>query len=338
MAATKVVAAAPVYSELDITLSVCAFMAASAGMSIANKMAVNALPLPLMLVGIQCLFTAVLVPIVAWKTVNMGSWSDKLRWFPVSILFVGMLGTSMVALQHCSLGTAVVVRLLSPVLSVAVESTFNRAKFVITPWTIVALATIIGGVALYAVFQSGLSGETIGIVFMVLNMLIGTSERLMQRFLMVENPVNMSDTGFMIYNNSVCFLAMPMLMGIFHEWGSVQAITNVTPVGWTFILWSCLCGASISYVGFRAQRRISATSFLIVANLNKLLVVAFGIIVLGEVYKPLAAIGAFVSLLGGAIYTWDRKMNAKKVQQEQQAPAKKLTEEEEPLIDEEEEV
>mmetsp|Transcript_1064 Transcript_1064/g.1507 ORF Transcript_1064/g.1507 Transcript_1064/m.1507 type:complete len:349 (+) Transcript_1064:1-1047(+) len=297
------------YSEMDVAMSVVMFMAASAGMSIANKMAVDALGMPLLLVGLQCAFTAVIVPVVAYKTVNLGSWSDKLRWLPVSLLFVGMLATSMVALHHCSLGTAVVIRMLSPVLSVIVESFFSNSKFVVTRYTILALAVIISGVVSYGVFQKGIHAETIGIVFMFANMFVGTSERLAQRFLMVESPVNMSDTGFMIYNNAVCALTMPIMMVAFGEFDMNIAGTfaSVAPSGWAFVFWSCLCGLSISYVGFRAQRRISATSFLIIVNLNKILVVAFGIVVLGEVYNPLAAIGAFLALLGGGIYTWDRK-------------------------------
>merc|ERR550514_1688694 len=72
------------------------------------------------------------------------------------------------------------------------------------------------------------------------------------------------------------------------------------------IMWSSLCGACISYTAFRAQRRISATSFLVVVNMNKFVVVGYGILVLGEAYKPLAAIGCALALLGGAYYSWDR--------------------------------
>merc|ERR1712070_331023 len=113
------------------------------------------------------------------------------------------------------------------------------------------------------------------------------------------NPVDMSDTGLMLYNNTVCMLAMPLLMFVFNEWSNVDNFVKVTGPGWGFIIWSCLCGACISYTAFRAQRRISATSFLVVVNMNKFVVV-------GEAYKPLAAIGCALALLGGAYYSWDR--------------------------------
>ena len=293
------------YAYLDVLLSVIAFMAASAGMAIANKMAVTALGLPMLLVGIQCAST-LLILIPAYKTINLGSWRDKVRWFPVSLLFVGMLGTSMVAYQLCSLGTVVVIRMISPLLGLLVEASFNRAKFIASAHTFMSLGVIMAGVILYAIFQKGISGEVLGIFFMIANMFVATAERLCQRYLMAENPVDMSDTGLMLYNNTVCMLAMPLLMFVFNEWSNVDNFVKVTGPGWGFIIWSCLCGACISYTAFRAQRRISATSFLVVVNMNKFVVVGYGILVLGEAYKPLAAIGCALALLGGAYYSWDR--------------------------------
>jgi len=303
-------------------------MAASAGMAIANKMAVSALKLPMLLVGIQCAVTiGIIIPF--YKTVRLGSMNDKMRWFPVSILFVGMLATSMVAYQYCTLGTVVVIRMISPLLGLLVEISFNRAKFVASPHTFASLGVIMVGVILYAIFQKGIGAEVIGIIFMIANMFIATGERLAQRYLMAESPVDMSDTGLMVYNNTICAIAMPAMMALFKEWGDLDNFKDVTPAGWGFIVWSCLCGACISYTAFRAQRRISATSFLVIVNMNKFVVVAYGILVLGESYKPLAGVGTALALLGGAYYSWDRSQLKKRVKK---AQAEQVTEEEESLL------
>eukprot|EP00467_Chlorarachnion_reptans_P025748 CAMPEP_0114495910 /NCGR_PEP_ID=MMETSP0109-20121206/5481_1 /TAXON_ID=29199 /ORGANISM="Chlorarachnion reptans, Strain CCCM449" /LENGTH=444 /DNA_ID=CAMNT_0001673133 /DNA_START=69 /DNA_END=1403 /DNA_ORIENTATION=- len=301
----------PTYSWIDVFLSVIAFMASSAGMAIANKMAVTALKLPMLLIGIQCATTiALLIPF--YHTIKLGSWKDRARWFPVSLAFVGMLATSMMAYKNCSLGTVVVIRMISPLLGLLVELSFNRAKFVASPHTFASLGVIMLGVVLYAIFQKGIQGQMWGIIFMILNMFIATGERLAQRYLMAESPVDMSDSGLMLYNNSVCTLAMPLMMLAFNEWPMVDAITHVSVGGWAFIVWSCMCGACISYTAFRAQRRISATSFLVVVNMNKFVVVAYGIIALGEAYRPLAGVGCALALLGGAYYSWDRSQLKKR--------------------------
>ena len=296
----------PEYAWVDVVLSVVAFMAASAGMAIANKMAVSALGLPMLLVGVQCAATlVVLVPL--YKTINLGTWRDRMRWLPVSTLFVGMLATSMVAYKLCTLGTVVVIRMVSPLLGLLVELSFDRARFVASGHTFASLAVIMAGVVLYAIFQKGIGGQVMGIVFMMANMFIATAERLAQRYLMAERPVDMSDTGLMFYNNTVCALAMPLMMLAFSEWRQAPARTMaVSSVGWGFVAWSCACGAFISYTAFRAQRRISATSFLVVVNMNKFVVVGYGILALGERYAPLAAVGCAMALCGGAYYSWDR--------------------------------
>merc|ERR1712023_62883 len=127
----------------------------------------------------------------------------------------------------------------------------------------------------------------------------------------------------------ICCLAMPLMMLAFNEWGSLGNFADVTPAGWGFIIWSCLCGACISYTAFRAQRRISATSFLVVVNMNKFVVVAYGIIALGESYKPLAGVGCALALLGGAYYSWDRSQLKKRTKSNIRTEKEPITVEEE---------
>jgi len=297
--------AAEKYTYIDVVFSVTAFMMSSAGMAIANKMAVTAIKLPMLLVGMQSFFTLiVLIPF--YNTIRLGSCYDRIRWAPVSVAFVAMLATSMLSYKTCSLGTVVVIRMISPLLGLLVELTFDNAKFVASPHTFGSLTVIMLGVLMYALFQKGIQGEVTGIIFMILNMFIATGERLAQRYFMAEDPVDMSDTGLMLYNNVVCTLFMPLMMLAFNEWDKTDRVVDVKPIGWIFILWSFFCGCCISYTAFRAQRRISATSFLVVVNMNKFVVVAFGIFVLKEKYVPLAAAGCALTLVGGAYYSWDR--------------------------------
>ncbi|GAB5371580.1 hypothetical protein AAMO2058_001592400 [Amorphochlora amoebiformis] len=299
------------YSWMDTTLSVVGFMCASAGMAIANKMAVTVLKLPMILVGIQCAFT-IIVLIPQYKDINLGSLQDKIRWFPVSLAFVAMLATSMLAYDYCSLGTVVVIRMVSPFLGLFIEYFgFSKAKFSASAHTFGALGIIALGVALYAVFQKGVTAETLGIIFMIANMFIATMERLAQRYFMAENPVNMNDQGLMVYNNLVCCIFTPLLafgwLNGVNEWKHISNFINISAGGYAFIVWSCLCVACISYLAFRTQRRISATSFLVIVNMNKFVVIAYGIVFLGEVYQPLAGVGTALALLGGCYYSWDRK-------------------------------
>eukprot|EP00466_Bigelowiella_natans_P014544 jgi/Bigna1/67315/fgenesh1_pg.3_\ len=328
-------------SWVNMVASISLYMTSSAGMSIFNKMAIKAIQLPMLLVLIQCAVVCVIL-IPFWSQIKLGSFTDKLKWLPAALLFVGMLGTSMVAFKYCSLGSIVVVRMCSPLLGLVFESFFKKAKYLTTIHTFISLGITIMGVILYATFQKGIHAELLGIIFLVINMLLATLDRLIQRYLLAESPIDMSvnqhvlvcyraathhktngllpltlchhiqqlhsnDSGLTLYNNFACAACMPFFMYINGEFPKVgSGISAIDTIGWAFIAASCLCGVMISYTSFRVQRLISATSFLVCINMNKFVVIAYGILILHEAYKPLSAIGCAITLLGGAYYSWDR--------------------------------
>jgi len=239
-----------------------------------------------------------------------GGWADILKWFPVSLLFIGMLSTSVVAFKHCSLGTIVVVRMISPLIGLLVETSFR--EFDATVHTFLSVWVIVLGVAIYGVFQERVLSESIGILLTVVNMFIGTFFRLAQRYLMVESPVAMNDLALMLYNSISCLVAVPGLMLLTNEWtpSSLDNFKQLTPAGWGYVAFSGVIGVLISYFELRAQRRISATSFLIAGNMVKVFVIIFGIIFLGETLAPLSGLGAALGIVGAAYYTWDRNVSS----------------------------
>ena len=83
----------------------CAFYTlSSAGMSVFNKVAIMALPLPITLVMVQMLFTVATI-CANWRSVHIGSRRDALRWgCTVPLLFSAMLVSSMFAMEHNTLG------------------------------------------------------------------------------------------------------------------------------------------------------------------------------------------------------------------------------------------
>eukprot|EP00472_Partenskyella_glossopodia_P006074 CAMPEP_0197517866 /NCGR_PEP_ID=MMETSP1318-20131121/2956_1 /TAXON_ID=552666 /ORGANISM="Partenskyella glossopodia, Strain RCC365" /LENGTH=441 /DNA_ID=CAMNT_0043067775 /DNA_START=303 /DNA_END=1628 /DNA_ORIENTATION=- len=301
------------YTPFDMTISLIYFMSASTFTSIANKEAVMALNTPLFLVFMQ---TGLILCVLCFvrHTIRLGSLSDRIRWAPVSILFIFSLATSTTSLHLTSLGTYVIIHMVAPLIGMLVEMTvFEESKFIATPHTFTAMAIIILGVIMYGVFQEGIQGQTVGIVLCILNMLIATSDHLLQRMLMTENPVDMSDTGMMLYNNSAAFFGSFVLSACFGEFEKLDTYGALGGSSWAWVIASMFCAANISYSMIRAQRRVSATTLMIVSSIDKIIVVAFGYLVLHETYEPLAALGALLSLLGGAYYSWDRVNTADKL-------------------------
>ena len=221
------------------------YMACSAGMSVFNKLAVRAFPLPITLVVIQMTFTLFAV-IAQRQSIHIGSMRDALRWgMTVPMLFAAMLVSSMIAMEVNTLGTIVVFRNVAPIITLAIERLF-RIPMQVSTETVAALLSIIVGVSLY--HFHAISITTYGLLAITVNMAFAVFERLMQRHLMAQAPVDISKPGMMLLNNACGLLPCGLLVLAYGEparWGDVWS--TLTPGAVLLILISCVNGLAISY-------------------------------------------------------------------------------------------
>jgi len=82
---------------------------------------------------------------------------------------------------------------------------------------------------------------------------------------------------------------------------------------WAFLVLSCVNAVAISWAGINAQAYVTATTFMVLANLNKFVVIGFGILVLQEASSWQAVIGCCCALGGGVMYARDRANLSTKV-------------------------
>lgn len=66
-----------------------------------------------------------------------------------------------------------------------------------------------------------------------------------------------------------------------------QARSEITTSGIVLVLLSCVNGLAISYAGLRVQQLVTATTFMVLTNVNKFAVILFGVVVLHDEYEPL---------------------------------------------------
>lgn len=286
------------YSEL---VQACIFyMVCSAGMSVFNKLAVAAMPLPITLVVIQMMFTLASV-LLQRKSIHIGSMRDALRWgLTVPMLFAAMLVSSMIAMEVNTLGTIVVFRNVAPLFTLFIERMF-RIPMQVSAETIAALLSIVVGVVLYHFHALGFT--TMGLLAICLNMAFAVLERLMQRHLMAQSPVDISKPGMMLLNNACGLVPCGFLMigyGETSRWSTVAA--EMTPGGFLLVMTSCVNGLAISYAGLRVQQLVTATSFMVLTNVNKFVVILFGVAVLKDELSALSALGVTLAMGGGLWY------------------------------------
>ena len=92
------------------------FMICSAGMLVFNKLVLRRIRgIPITIVMIQMAFTVMCIVAMPWN-VHFGCLRDVLRWsLTIPVLFTAMLASSLLALDHASMGAIIVVRNVAPV-------------------------------------------------------------------------------------------------------------------------------------------------------------------------------------------------------------------------------
>ena len=321
-------------------LSVAAFMFCSGGMMLVNKQVTMRFGTPLTIVGIQMAFTVAVLGSCFFSTLHFGSRRDAIRWArTISPLYALMLGTSMIALQFSSVGTMTVARNIAPLVSLPIEAAFQE-KIETTMWTWASLLYILVGVLIYLSVDVGVGTSTVGMGFVLLNMIAAVVERLMQRKLIVLEPVDLSKTAMLLLNNAFAIIpvaiAVPFAPTSLHgkpEYNEYNAWSRLLFVDYFLLVLSCIIGVAIGWTALNAQSYLTATSMLVVTNMNKVrhcrsrsgtppspstarirsshppspgrhqvVVVAISIIFMGEAKSWLAITGLTIAISGGAWY------------------------------------
>ena len=120
-----------------------------------------------------------------------------------------------------------VFRNVAPLFTLLIERLF-RVPMQVSRDTVLALLTVVLGVGLYHREALELSG--VGLLAIVCNMVFAVLERLLQRHLMAQDPVDISKPGMMLLNNS-CGLAPNLLLLLVYQepprwaevWGGLGA-------------------------------------------------------------------------------------------------------------------
>jgi drug/metabolite transporter (DMT)-like permease len=257
-------------------LSVTAFMFCSGGMMLVNKQVTMRFGTPLTIVGIQMAFTVAVLGSCFFPTLHFGSRRDAIRWArTISPLYALMLGTSMIALQFSSVGTMTVARNIAPLVSLPIEAAFQE-KIETTMWTWVSLLYILVGVLIYLSVDVGVGTSTVGMGFVLLNMIAAVVERLMQRRLIVLEPVDLSKTAMLLLNNAFAIIpvaiAVPFAPTSLHgkpEYNEYNTWSRLLFVDYFLLVLSCIIGVAIGWTALNAQSYLTATSMLVVTNMNK---------------------------------------------------------------------
>eukprot|EP00929_Paragymnodinium_shiwhaense_P004137 TRINITY_DN104861_c0_g1_i1.p1 TRINITY_DN104861_c0_g1~~TRINITY_DN104861_c0_g1_i1.p1 ORF type:complete len:357 (-),score=78.82 TRINITY_DN104861_c0_g1_i1:101-1171(-) len=282
------------------------WMVCSVGMLVFNKLAVRAFPLPCTLVAIQMLFSVLVLLVFFYKDIHIGSVRDAMRWSMVVPFFLGMLLTSMFALRAAPMSLVITFRALSPLFSLAAEQ-FYPSPPAVTLAFLWPLLIIVFGAWCYAKDMDHSSMTWAGVGWVMLNSAFAVADRLLQYLFLGKDqqPVDISKIGVTLLNNLLGMFPLAFVALYVEEhqqWLSVYRELNTVGIFW--IVCSCVVGVGISFTGILVQSLISATSFLVLINANKFVIILLEVSYLHDTKKltPLQVFGALVAVFGSIVY------------------------------------
>mmetsp|Transcript_58315 Transcript_58315/g.162540 ORF Transcript_58315/g.162540 Transcript_58315/m.162540 type:complete len:320 (-) Transcript_58315:97-1056(-) len=288
----------------ETVLATSSWVVCSIGMMVFNKLAVRDFPLECSLVVLQMLVTVVIILVVRWNHLHIGSTRDLARWLRVVPFFSGVLLSSMFALSRAPMSLVIVFRGLAPIFSLLAERFYPEPLKVNQPM-LCTLFALLGGVFMY-IYDVPLKNNLGGIVFVLLNNFFVVGDRLLQRLMLGRDqaPVDISKESVTIINNSFGTIPLLIVAVFLGEPAKIpMAVQSLDVFGWLWIVLSCLVGVGIAYTGIWTQSLITATSFLVLACSNKFFVLLIEVFIIGsKVLAPKQFLGAIVTIVAGVWY------------------------------------
>eukprot|EP01012_Entosiphon_sulcatum_P035700 TRINITY_DN4534_c0_g2_i1.p1 TRINITY_DN4534_c0_g2~~TRINITY_DN4534_c0_g2_i1.p1 ORF type:complete len:313 (-),score=65.72 TRINITY_DN4534_c0_g2_i1:55-993(-) len=297
-------------------VAVTIFSFASVGMTVANKLAISSLPLPMVLLAVQSFASLALllgIPGIR-KDVHRLELAKVRLWLPVVALFFLKLASSLKCLHLLTVSTVTIFSNVTNLASSVSEYYFLGSR--VNTRIVLSLLCILGGAALYG--YANVTINPLGVFWIGINIFTGAAYTIYVKFVTDTIKLDLSKFGMSYYNNVLQLPALFVFAAALGEFDSLLATTQgITKTGWCWIGLSCVVGFLISTAGFHLQRLVTATTFNVINNLSKIAVIFYGLVFLGDrIPSWNCALGCVVALASGFWYSYERLLQRQPEPQE----------------------
>ncbi|KAK7994515.1 UDP-galactose transporter [Apiospora marii] len=250
-------------------------------------------------------------------------------WFPISLLLVGMIYTSIQALQFLSLPVYTIFKNLT-IIAIAYgealglsggNSGHGVTRLALLSFALMVLSSVVaawddiqsvvasaGDDAAKPDVTATVSTLNSGYFWMGLNILCAAAYALRNRRVMVKADLKSIDVMF--YNN---LLSIPILLvcsGLLEDWSASNVQRNFPMAARNHLaagmVYSGLVAILISYCTPWCIRATSSTTYAMVGALNKLPVAILGIVFFASPVTIAGMVAILIGVLSGVVYTWTK--------------------------------
>jgi len=292
----------PKWNPKKAFVSIILYMACSSSMLIINKVGIVLFPYPTTLLLIQLAISSISIKLLSLfgvMQVEPLKWDLIKQYYGVVCVFLANIYTNIKALQYSNVETVIIFRTCTT-LAVA----YGDYKFLnrgIPNFTVLStLIFIVVGALLYVYTDSTFRVESylwVGLYFCC-----QCADVLYIKH--IVNQVPMSSWGRSFYNNTLAIIPLLFVLVIGGE-GNIFYQGQAEPSNWALVIIvvSSLAGLLLSVSGFMCRDCVSATSFSVVGNMNKILTVFINFVIWDKHASLPGLLSLAVCLFSGALYT-----------------------------------
>lgn len=315
------------YAKIDNSppASIMAYCLSSISMTVVNKYVVSGTFWNLNFFYLAVQSIVCIVTIMVCKQLGMISTlapfdtTKAKKWFPISLLLVGMIYTSTKALQFLSVPVYTIFKNLTIIVIAYGEVLWfggSVSPLALLSFGLMVLSSVIAawadiqaaihGIGHTVEASAALSTLNAGYAWMGLNVFCSAAFVLGMR--KVIKKMNFKDWDTMFYNNLLSIPVLIVCSLIVEDWSSENLAKNfpIETRNALFIgmIYSGLAAIFISYCSAWCIRATSSTTYSMVGALNKLPIAVSGLIFFDAPITFGSVSAIFVGFVSGLVFTW----------------------------------
>lgn len=290
------------FSHGNVVFILLAYCVTASSMVLLNKVALTVFPCASLLSAAQFLTTIGTVYLLksCGAPVDDFEWERSLPYMAYVVLFVSFIYTNQQVLLHSNVETLLIFRAMTP-LTVSFLEYVCLSREVPSSRSFSGFVMIIVGIVWYTLLDRDFQAQGFSAyVWAALYLTAVTIEIVYAKAITHPAKEFKSMLSPTLYSNSFSFLPMLAIGILTREYDQFSAVE------WNYSLFavislSCLVGAAISYLAWKARQMVSATTFTVVGVANKLLVLLANYVMWEKHATPLAILAVCLSLIGALI-------------------------------------
>ncbi|CAO2200280.1 unnamed protein product [Urochloa humidicola] len=232
------------------------------------------------------------------------TWNLIKVWFPVNVIFVGMLITSMFSLKYINVAMLTILKNVANVLTASGETYFFKKQHGIQVWialVLMIISAVAGGI-------TDLSFHAVGYTWQTINCFLTASYSLTLRHVMdsakqATKSGNLNELSMVLLNNILSLpLGIILVLG-FNEVGYLLETSLLRmPAFWLIITASGVLGLGISFTSMWFLHQTSATTYSLVGSLNKIPLSVAGMVLFNVRTSMQNSLSILFGLLAGVFF------------------------------------